>query len=169
MSRVLRISGIVRESIVDGPGMRFVVFTQGCPHRCPGCHNPDTHDFEGGNDITVERLLEEIDKNPLLQGVTLSGGEPFCQPEALSKLAEEVLKRGLDIISYSGWTFEELVKMSEERPAVMDLLEKCSLLIDGRFEIEKKSLSILFRGSTNQRIIDVKASLAEKRPVEKDL
>ena len=169
MDNILRISGIVRESIVDGPGLRFVLFTKGCPHRCPGCHNPDTHDFEGGNDITVERLLEEIDKNPLLQGVTLSGGEPFCQPEALSILGEEVLKRGLDLMAYSGWTFEELMDISKERPAVRELLEKCSLLIDGRFELEKKSLSILFRGSTNQRINDVKASLKEGKAVEKDL
>jgi len=151
---------------VDGPGMRFVVFAQGCPHRCEGCHNPQTHDFDGGNDITIDRLLEEIDKDPMLQGVTFSGGEPFCQAEVLSVLADEILKRGLNLISYTGWTFEQLVEKSKNEPAVMDLLKKCSLIIDGRFEIEKKTLSLIFRGSTNQRLIDVKKSLEKGEAVE---
>ena len=151
---------------MDGPGMRFVVFAQGCPHRCKGCHNPQTHDFEGGNEITIDRLLEEIDKDPMLQGVTFSGGEPFCQPESFSALADEIKKRGLGVIAYSGWTFEELVQKSENEPFVMDLLKKCDLLIDGRFEIEKKSLSLLFRGSSNQRIVDVGKTLADGSVIE---
>ena len=84
---LLRLSGVISESIVDGPGFRYVVFTQGCPHGCPGCHNPQTHDFNGGTLIDPLTLLPEIDENPLLAGVTFSGGEPFCQPEALLPLA----------------------------------------------------------------------------------
>lgn len=165
----LRISGVIRESIVDGPGIRFVVFCQGCPHRCEGCHNPQTHDFDGGNMCSVERILEEIKKNPLLKGVTFSGGEPFSQPEVLCELADGILEMGLDIIVYSGYTFEELLGMSEKNSHVKGLLEKCYALIDGRFELDKRTLALPFRGSTNQRIIDLKKSLEKGEAVEMDL
>ena len=165
----LRISGVIRESIVDGPGIRFVVFCQGCPHRCEGCHNPQTHDFDGGNMCSVERILEEIKKNPLLKGVTFSGGEPFSQPEALCELADGILEMGLDIIVYSGYTFEELLGMSEKISHVKGLLEKCYVLIDGRFELDKRTLALPFRGSTNQRIIDLKKSFEKGEAVEMDL
>lgn len=165
----LRLSGIIRESIVDGPGMRFVVFCQGCPHKCEGCHNPQTHDFEGGNFVTTDRIIEEIDKDPLLTGVTFSGGEPFSQPEALSELADKIIERGLNIIIYSGYTFEELMEMSENRPAVMDLMKKAEILIDGRFELEKRTLALPFRGSSNQRIIDLKESLKTGTATEKEI
>ena len=104
----LRIAGIVRESIVDGEGLRFVIFGQGCPHRCPGCHNPQTHDFSGGTVVPFSRLLSEIRKNPLLKGVTFSGGEPFCQAEAFARLARQIrtLPGKLDLTVYSGYTFE---------------------------------------------------------------
>lgn len=161
----LRLAGIVRESIVDGPGFRFTIFCQGCPHKCPECHNPETHDFNGGKDISFERLLEEIDKNPLLQGVTFSGGEPFCQAEAFSSLADDIKKRNLDIVTFTGYTYEQLRKMSKDDSAVGALLEKTDLLIDGPFIKAEKDLTLQFRGSKNQRIIDMRATGNSEIPV----
>lgn len=154
----IRLAGIVRESIVDGPGFRFAVFCQGCPHGCPDCHNPATHDFSGGKDVAISRILEEIDKNPLLAGVTFTGGEPFCQPEAFVALAEEVKKRNLDIVTFTGYTYEQLLEQAETNAAVQDLLDCTDLLIDGPFLKEEKDLTLSFRGSRNQRIIDMKAT-----------
>ena len=166
MSEQLKIAGIIRESIVDGPGIRFVVFTQGCSHRCPGCHNPQTHDPEGGNWIDTDRILEEIDKNPILKGVTFSGGEPFEQPRAMAELAKGVMERDLDLVSYSGYTFEELLEMAEEDEDVRYIIEHCRMIIDGRFQLENKTLALPFRGSTNQRLIDVQAFLETGKVVE---
>ena len=149
----LRLAGVIRESIVDGPGFRFAIFCQGCPHHCPECHNPDTWDFEGGKETSFERILEEIDKNPLLAGVTFSGGEPFCQAEAFAALADEIRKRNLDIVTFTGYTYEELLEMSEKDHAVKELLEKTDLLIDGPFIKAEKDLTLQFRGSRNQRKI----------------
>ena len=157
MDAKLRISGIINDSIVDGPGLRLVVFTQGCPHGCAGCHNPNTHDFAGGKEMTCEEIVKQLDENPLQSGVTLSGGEPFCQAEALLPLARAAKERGKHLLAYSGYTFEELTAMRS--PAVDELLRLCDLLIDGRFRQEEKKLSLRFRGSSNQRIID----LAETR------
>lgn len=155
MGTTVRIAGVVRESIVDGPGIRFVVFTQGCPHHCEGCHNPQSHDFEGGYDCELSKITAELDKNPLLSGVTFSGGEPFCQPEALYELAQEVKKRGLNLMTYSGYTYEQLAAMALQRPAVAQLLNATDLLVDGRFVLAERDLTLTFRGSRNQRIIDV--------------
>ena len=165
----LRLAGVIRESIVDGPGMRMTIFTQGCPHNCKGCHNPQTHDFNGGYISHPENILKAIDKDKLLRGVTFSGGEPFMQPEALSELAVEIHKRGLDIVTYTGFTFEELLESFSRHPERRLLLEQTDYLIDGRFVLELRSLDLLFRGSSNQRIIDVKKSLAEGRAVEAEL
>lgn len=151
----LRLAGIVRESIVDGPGIRFTVFCQGCPHGCEDCHNPETHDFAGGTVCSIDRLLEEIDKNPLLAGVTFSGGEPFCQPEGFVSLARKVKERGLSIVSFSGYTLEQLQSLAEKKPAVGDLLALTDLLIDGPYKREQRDLTLQFRGSSNQRIIDM--------------
>ncbi|MBQ3389922.1 MAG: anaerobic ribonucleoside-triphosphate reductase activating protein [Firmicutes bacterium] len=159
MAARLKIAGIIRESIVDGPGIRFVVFAQGCSHRCPGCHNPQTHDPEGGNWIGTDRILQEIAKNPILKGVTFSGGEPFEQPEAMAELAKGVKEMGLDLISYSGYTFEELLEMAEEDENIRYIIEQCRMIIDGRFILDRKTLALPFRGSTNQRLVDVQASL----------
>lgn len=154
----IRLAGIVRESIVDGPGFRFTIFCQGCPHGCPECHNPETHDFSGGSDVTFSRILQEIDKNPLLAGVTFSGGEPFCQPAAFAALAREIRKRNLDIVTFTGYTYERLQSMAEEQPEIQDLLDLTDLLIDGPFVKEEKDLTLQFRGSRNQRIIDLNAT-----------
>lgn len=151
----IRIAGVVRESIVDGPGIRFVVFSQGCPHHCPGCHNAVTHDFDGGYDCSVEKILAAIDANPLLDGVTFSGGEPACQPEGFLVLAKAVKERGLDIVMYSGYTYEELLLMAEGDGALDALLQLVDVLVDGRYEADRRDLTLLFRGSRNQRAIDL--------------
>lgn len=146
-------AGVVRESIVDGPGLRFAVFCQGCPHGCAGCHNQETHDFDGGYDCPISRILDAVDQNPLLDGVTFSGGEPFCQPEAFYNLAVELKKRNLHVMAYSGYTYEELLSLKNE--AVDKLLSQLDLLVDGRYVAEKRDLTLLFRGSSNQRVIDM--------------
>lgn len=151
----IRVSGIVEESIVDGPGLRYVVFTQGCPHHCAGCHNPGTHDFNGGYELSISHILGQIQENPLLSGVTLSGGEPFCQPEVMGILAREVKAMKKNIFIYSGYTFEQLQEMAKQNPAIKELLILCDTLVDGRYIEELRDLELLFRGSSNQRIIDL--------------
>jgi len=140
---------------VDGPGIRFVVFCQGCPHHCPGCHNPVTHDFDGGYPCDVSKIIDAIDQNPLLDGVTFGGGEPACQPKGFLTLAKAVKERNLNIIMYSGYTLEELTEMSKSDAALADLMNLIDYLIDGRYEAELRDLTLSFRGSQNQRIIDM--------------
>lgn len=149
----LRIAGIVRESIVDGPGIRFVVFGQGCPHGCEGCHNPESHDFKGGYDCNIDKIIEEIDKNPLLKGITFSGGEPFCQAGAFAALGEKIKKRGLSVVTFTGYTYEELRTKNDNETD--ELLTVTDLLVDGRFILSQRDLTLRFRGSKNQRIIDM--------------
>ena len=165
MADSIRIAGIMRESIVDGPGIRFAIFCQGCPHDCPGCHNPETHDFAGGYDCSIDKLLEEIDKDPMLAGVTFSGGEPMCQPVAFAALAKAVKERGLSITIYSGYTLEQLLRMAVEDKNIEDLLRMCDLLIDGPFVQSKRDLTLRFRGSSNQRLIDMQKTWKEGRIV----
>lgn len=164
----LRIAGVVQDSIVDGPGLRFTLFVQGCPHRCPGCHNPQTHDPAGGYDCLLQKILDAVDKNPLVSGVTLSGGEPFSQPEPLAVLAGALRQRGKNIIVYSGYTFEELLSRAEREPAVIELLSRCDYLVDGRFILAQKNLLLRWRGSDNQRIVYLPDSLREKRAVTRE-
>lgn len=161
----IRIAGVVRESIVDGPGIRFTVFCQGCPHNCEGCHNPETHDFNGGYDCSIEKIINEIDKNPLLTGVTFSGGEPMCQPDRFLNLAKEIKKRKLDIVIFSGYTFEELEKMASSNNSIKDLLLLTDYLIDGKFMLAEKDLALKFRGSRNQRYIDMNLTRKENHIV----
>ncbi|HIW57667.1 MAG TPA: anaerobic ribonucleoside-triphosphate reductase activating protein [Firmicutes bacterium] len=156
LSEEIRIAGVVKESIVDGPGIRYVVFVQGCPHGCEGCHNPATHDFSGGYDVPLSKIFEDFKKNPLLSGVTFSGGEPFCKADKLLKLGRMIKSLGKSIVIYSGYTFEELLKNAEENENIINLLKISDILIDGRFELKLKSLSLRFRGSSNQRVIDLK-------------
>lgn len=161
----LRIAGTVNDSIVDGPGIRFTVFVQGCPHNCRGCHNPQTHDFNGGTITDTEELLEKIKSNPLLDGVTFSGGEPFCQAGALASLGKEIKNLGLNIVTYTGYTFEQLYS-SREQNNWNDLLKVTDVLIDGPFILEQKDWEIKFRGSSNQRYIDCQKSLEQGIAVE---
>lgn len=159
MAYSLRIAGTVPESIVDGPGIRYTLFVQGCPHRCPGCHNPQTHDFFGGEVADIGQILAQIEENPLLSGVTFSGGEPFCQAEALSELGVRVKALGKHLIVYSGYTIEQLLEMEKSQPYVGKLLRIADILIDGPYIQQLRDLTLPFRGSSNQRIIDVKEYL----------
>ena len=154
----MRIFGLVQDSIVDGPGFRFSCFVQGCPHHCPGCHNPESHDPRGGKEMTVEEVEAELLKNPLTDGLTLSGGEPFAQAEDCLKLAKTAHAHGLNVWSYSGWTFEHLRDAGTE--AQRALLAELDVLVDGPFLLAERTLSLPWRGSRNQRVIDVPASLA---------
>lgn len=150
----IRLSGVISESIVDGPGFRYVVFTQGCPHHCEGCHNPETWEFSGGRDWDTDELLEEFRKNPLLKGMTFSGGEPFCQPAPLAELARQVHAFGKDVVIFTGFTYEQL--LAQQNPEVDALLAETDLLIDGPFVLAQRNLELVFCGSENQRLIDMK-------------
>ena len=161
----MRIAGTINDSIVDGPGFRFTVFTQGCPHHCPGCHNPKTHDFEGGKLADTQEIIEKFRKNELLDGITLSGGEPLCQSEACRVLAQAAHESGLNVWCYTGYTFEELMEGFEAHPEWAALLQEVDVLVDGRFILAQRTLEARFRGSKNQRLIDVPASLAQGRAV----
>ena len=152
----LRIADLQNDSIVDGPGLRFTVFTQGCPHRCEGCHNPGTHPLAGGREITVEEIAEKLRHNPLLSGVTFSGGEPFLQPEPLALLGAKAHDLGLSVWCYTGYTWEALLEGTV--PGAMALLEQVDVLVDGLFLLSRRTLDAPFRGSRNQRLIDVKKS-----------
>ncbi len=153
---MLELSGIVSDSIVDGPGIRTTVFAQGCPHHCPGCHNPETWAFGCGTMVPVEEIAKICLSNPLSRGVTFSGGEPFAQAEGFARLAKQLKEAGVEIASYTGYTFEQLLQGT---PAQKGLLAELDVLIDGPFLLEQKSLEISFRGSRNQRILDVPKSL----------
>lgn len=153
---MLNLSDIIPDSIVDGPGIRTTVFSQGCPHHCPGCHNPSTWPFEGGTPMDEAQILNIIQSNPLCRGVTFSGGEPFAQPEGFCKLAILLKAHGYEVASYSGYTFEQLLHGTA---AQQQLLQQIDILIDGPFLLAERSLNLSFRGSKNQRILDVPASL----------
>ncbi len=147
------------DSIVDGAGIRTVIWTQGCSHKCKGCHNPETHDFNGGYEFDVEDIKRKIDELIGQDGITLSGGDPMFQPEACNEIAIYAKSKGLNIWCYTGFTYEQLLELSLKKPIYKEFLGNIDVLIDGRFVLSKKSLDCTFRGSTNQRIIDTKRSL----------
>lgn len=149
----LRIAGIVRDSITDGPGLRLTVFAQGCPHRCEGCHNPHTLPFEGGRDEEAASLARVALDNPVCAGVTLSGGEPFAQAVAMAELARLVREGGKNVWVYTGYTLEQLLAGLDDHPGWRDLLTYADALVDGPFVLAKRSLALRFRGSGNQRIL----------------
>ena len=152
----LRIAGTINDSVVDGDGYRYTIFTQGCPHHCRGCHNPETWNPEGGKDADTEELMAEIRANSLLEGVTFSGGEPFAQPVPLLQIAREAHAQGLDVWSYTGYVLDELIAMHD--PDVDALLNELDVLVDGPFVMEGRDLTLRFRGSRNQRVIDLNAT-----------
>ncbi|MCL2108759.1 MAG: anaerobic ribonucleoside-triphosphate reductase activating protein [Oscillospiraceae bacterium] len=158
----IRLAGIVPESIVDGPGYRFAIFAQGCPHNCAGCHNPHTHDFGGGKSYKTEKIVKLVSEYKLTDGVTFTGGEPFCQPEAFAALADGL--QNYNIYCFTGYTFDELV--TAENPAVRALLDKIDVLIDGRFIESRMNYKLKFKGSDNQRLLDCKQSLKLGKAVE---
>lgn len=153
MEDTIRIAGTVSDSIVDGEGIRYTIFCQGCPRRCPGCQNPETQPREGGRILSFDEALQELAENPLLTGVTFSGGEPFLQSGALARLAALIHARGLDIWCYTGYTLEELRALSD--PAADDLLQQVDVLVDGDYREAERDLTLKFRGSRNQRVIDM--------------
>lgn len=165
----MRIAGFVEESIVDGPGFRIVIFFQGCAHHCYGCHNPETWDFEGGKEVSFDLIKKIIDDNPYADGITLSGGDPLYQIDASTEIAEYAKSKGLDVILYTGFLFEEVLEMTKANQRLKDLLNNVDTLIDGPFILEQRHLSLKFRGSSNQRIIDVKKSLMQNKIVGKTL
>ena len=154
---LIRIAGMEPESVVDGPGYRFSIFTQGCPHACPGCHNPQTHDPAGGYLMDTQEIIAQLGKNPLVRGVTLSGGEPMLQAQALSEVAKAAKEKGLNVWCYTGYTLEALQK--ENRADRMALLQAIDVLVDGPYLSAQRSLDLLYRGSENQRLIDMQATL----------
>lgn len=151
----VRVAGVAEESIVDGPGLRFVLFLQGCRSRCRGCQNPQTWDFSGGTDVTLREIEDRILADPLVHGVTLSGGEPFEQAAALIPLARSLRHRGYHLAAFSGFTFEQLAA----DPVRRELLSLLDLLVDGPYIESQRSLELRFRGSRNQRIINIPESI----------
>ena len=149
----IRLAGVEPESIVDGPGYRLAVFVQGCPHACPGCHNPETHDFEGGYLSDTVQIIAQMGKNPLVRGVTLTGGEPMMQAKALCEIACEARRKGMSVWCYTGFTLEALQR--ENNPDRMRLLDTVDVLVDGPYLQQERSLDLLYCGSKNQRLIDM--------------
>ena len=147
------------DSIVDGNGIRTVIWTQGCPHNCLGCHNPSTHSFSDGELVDVSDVLDRLDDLVFQDGITFSGGDPMCQPDACLEIAKYAKKLGLNIWCYTGYTFEQLLIMSKAKKSILEFLSNIDVLVDGKFMMEYKSLDCQYRGSTNQRLIDVKKSL----------
>ena len=154
----IRLAGVEPESIVDGPGYRMAVFVQGCPHHCPGCHNPATHDFSGGTLRDTAEITAMLGKNPLVRGVTLTGGEPMMQAAALCEIARAARERGMSVWCYTGYTLEALLK--EQNPDRMRLLALVDVLVDGPYIAHERSLDLLYCGSRNQRLIDMPATLS---------
>ena len=161
----MRIAGIVQDSIVDGPGFRFTLFAQGCPHGCKGCHNPQTHDYNGGTEMTTEEIVKKLLSNPLTDGITFSGGEPFEQAAACAEIAAAAREHGLNVWAYSGYTFERLMEKSMADEGIKELLSLTDVVVDGPFILEEKSYNIPWRGSKNQRLINVPESLKTGKAV----
>ena len=157
---------IQSDSIVDGEGIRSVIWFQGCSHNCPGCHNPETHDFKAGVEVSLKEMKTQIDELEYQSGVTFSGGDPMMQVEALAELAAYVKEKGMNVWVYTGYTFEELMILAEKNESYLKAMEQIDVLVDGRFVMDLKSFDVQFRGSSNQRILDMKKSLEKKKAVK---
>ena len=158
-------SDLQSDSIVDGPGLRTVIWTQGCGHHCEGCQNPQTWDFEGGGEVPLEMVYEAIDELEYQTGITFSGGDPMYQPYPCAEIAKYCKDKGYNIWVYTGFTFEELMKMSKKDKIYLEFLKYVDVLVDGRFILKQRNLNLLFKGSSNQRLIDVPKSLKSKKVV----
>lgn len=154
----IRIFGTAPDSIVDGPGLRYAVFMQGCSHGCPGCHNPESHDPHGGTVVKIDDIVADIQKNGLIQGVTLSGGDPFEQAAACAELARRVHAIGQGVWTYTGYRYEDLA--ASDDPSIEALLAETDVLVDGPFVERLKSYTLVWKGSSNQRVIDMAATRA---------
>ena len=163
MSEELQVYGIVPESIVDGPGLRYAIFVQGCSHHCPGCHNPESQPTEGGTRYRIEDIYDDIRRFRIVKKVTFSGGEPFEQPVALADLAHMLKDAGYEVWSYSGYLYEDLRRRGTDTPegaATQDLLNTIDVLVDGPFVMALRSLELVWKGSSNQRVINLAAMRA---------
>lgn len=158
----IRLASLIHDSIVDGEGLRTVIFTQGCPHKCVGCHNQASIPYDGGQILEIQTVLDDVLSRDLKR-VTFSGGEPFVQAEACYEIAKVLKANGYSLWSYSGYTIDALLKHKD--PYIKKFLSQLDILIDGRFILAERSLNTLFRGSRNQRIIDVPNSLKENKAV----
>ena len=165
MGKKIRLAGIAYESLVNGPGMRRVFFSQGCRHNCKGCFNPDTHDFQGGEERDMDELIKDVLDNPILKGVTFSGGDPLERAEEFSYMAKRFKENGLSVWSFTGYTFEYILDHLDDRKGWREFINNIDVLIDGKFDENKMENGIKFRGSSNQRIIDVPKSLEQKEIV----
>jgi len=165
----MKIAGLIQDSIVDGPGLRFAVFTQGCNIGCEGCHNPEAIDTGGGTEVLVSDIISQMLSNPLTDGITLSGGEPFMQAADCAQLAAAARQRGLNVWVFTGNRFEDLLKRAKNDQSIDALLKSVDIMVDGPFEISQRSLSLKWRGSKNQRILDIKKSLASGEALEIEL
>ena len=167
----IRIAGVIENSFVDGDGVRFAIFTQGCQRNCKGCQNPMTHDFNGGKIFEVEEVIKKFQSMRLISGITLTGGEPLCQIKAVTEIVIAAKKFNLSVWCYTGYTFENLIdeNFSDKfftADEVKNFLNYVDVLVDGAFIESQKDLTLQFRGSTNQRLIDVQRSLDQKKIVE---
>jgi len=155
---ILQLSGITPVSFVDGPGLRYVIFTQGCFHKCPYCHNPDSWAVNAGKEFPVREIIRMIKKHKKnIQGITFSGGEPFLQAKELSEIAVAVHQIGLDVVTYTGFTYEQLIEKNDTD--INSLLFSSDILIDGKYIHELKSNTLQFCGSSNQRVINISETL----------
>lgn len=152
-------SAIQKNSIVDGEGIRAVIWAQGCEHNCQGCHNPETHDMHGGFVVDLDDIKKELIELRFCDGVTLSGGDPMFQAEAFCEIAKYAKSLGLNVWCYTGFEYEKLMQMAKNNIHISEFFKYIDVLVDGKFKIEEKSLNLYFRGSKNQRIIDVKRSM----------
>ena len=166
MNKDIRLAGIAYESLVNGPGMRRVFFAQGCKHNCNGCFNPDTHDFNGGQLMNMDDLIRDVKGNPMIKGITFSGGDPMEQADKFAYMAKEFKKLNLNIWCYTGYEFEELLNISKKDKGILELIENIDVLVDGKFQLENKKDGLRYRGSSNQRIIDVKEALKNNKIIE---
>ena len=151
----IRLAGIIENSISNGEGIRKVIFAQGCKHHCKGCFNPSTHDFNGGYECDTDKIVERINNDYMIDGVTFSGGDPFEQAEAFAEIAKKINPE-LDIWCYTGYTLQELLDKANEKPEWVDLLTSIDVLVDDRFEEDKKDRNLKFKGSSNQNIVQLK-------------
>ena len=166
----MRYHNITKDDMLNGDGLRVVLWVAGCSHCCEGCQNPSTWDPNGGlpfDDDAKEEIFAELRK-PYISGITFSGGDPMFQPEACNIIADYAKKKGLNIWVYTGITYEQILTISKKNPVYMEFLSKIDVLVDGRFILEERDLSLLFRGSRNQRLIDVPKTLEMGRVIELD-
>lgn len=171
----MKLAGIQYESVVDGPGLRNVIYFQGCEHRCSGCHNPGTWDKKGGVEVSVDEVFKLVTRNPMVNSITFSGGEPFLQSNGAWKLAIKLKLNHYSLWTFTGYTWEELYNTAQKygrsvyKRSIRRLILLTDVLVEGKYEQDKKTLSLPFRGSSNQRLIDVKKTLAAGEVVEYEL